>query len=231
VAELSIVIPNSKVFAQLREHPAAELQNLSEKAEKLQVLQSRLEDATIHQERDQIIACIAGAIMAGLVAGIVLGALFCPEVALASYITLTFFGFACSVVAASAAEEDHRDGYQMEKFADMFFVGIPTLMSHFLSRKSALQNKVNPLQEEVKNKLLAAGRYLQDHIPAIRAKLENDIQNAQTVLVQARNLALEGSLGDLNSTLDHSRDLLAELNNKGQPMLDRMIQAGILDRD
>ena len=228
VEKLSIAIPMGKVFTQLPDYPAAKLQNLSQRAEKLQVLQSRLEDATIHQKRDRIIACIAGAIMTGLVAGIVLGALFCPPVAIASAITLFVLGLASSGVVEIAAEKDHRNGYEMIRYADIFCVGIPRLMSHFLTRKNALQNKVSPLQTEIKTDLLEAGRYLQQHIPAIRTKLERDIQNAETVLGQSKQLAIQANLTDLDRILQDSSALMIELNEKGQPMVDRMIQAGII---
>jgi hypothetical protein len=228
VAELLITIPTDKVFAQLPNYPAVKLQNLTQRAEKLQALQIRLKDATIHQKRDRVTACIAGAIMAGLVAGIVLGTLFCPPVAIASIITLFVFGFANSIVVEIAAEKDHRNGYEMIKYADLLCVGIPRRVSHLLTRKSSLQNKVNPLQVEMGNDLLSAGQYLQKHIPAIRAKLESDIENTKNILENARKFGIQADLSNLDKVHQDSVAILKELNEKGQPMVDRMIEAGII---
>lgn len=231
VAGLSVDIPMGRIFVQLPES-AAKLQNLSQRAEELQALQSRLQDATTHQTRDRIIACIAGAVMVGLVAGIVLGTPFCLPVAIASIITLSLLGLVSDCVAVLWAEKDYREGgcYKSGARYAGFLWGIPILMSHLLTRKNALQNKVDPLQLEVKTDLLEAGQYLQQHIPAIREKLQNDIAALGAAIEQAANwqLPIQIDLDGLHKARDNSRTLLAELNEKGQPMVDRMIHAGIL---
>ncbi len=229
-ARVSIEIPKGALFTQLPDHPAANLRDLRQRAEKLQVLQNRLQDATHHQKRDQIIACIAGAVMVSLVASIVLGALFCPPVAIASAIALLVLGFISSAVVDLSAKKDLRSGYEMVQYADLFCVGIPRLMSHFLTRKTALENKVNPLQTEVRDDLVKAGHYLQQHIPAIREKLSNDIASSEAAIAQASawQLPIQLNLADLHQALKNSRFLLEELNEKGQPMVEKMKQAGVI---
>jgi hypothetical protein len=82
------------------------------------------------------------------------------------------------------------------------------------------------LQEESK----LSRSYL--YIPAIREKLQNDIAAFEGAIQQATNwqLPIRINLADLHKALDNSRALLTELDEKGQPMVDRMIEAGIVER-
>jgi hypothetical protein len=83
-------------------------------------------------------------------------------------------------------------------------------------------------KQEIVTDLLDAGRYFQENGPAIKEKLEHDLQLADHLPTGHFSSESQAAARALSRQIEKSKDLLGELNIKGMPLVDSMVHAGLL---
>jgi hypothetical protein len=155
---------------------------LQGRVDTLNTLKSRFQDATNHQWRDRVGALIFGALLVGMIVGVIL----LPGVVKFAVFPLFLWISGLGLMASTSLSE--KDGSQLfsKPHWPVFFAGIPVSVVYLLTRKNELEKRIKCLDPEVRAMIAQAGRFLKQHSPALKQKIQADRTLLQQKLAESQ---------------------------------------------
>lgn len=187
------------------------ISRLTDRAERLSLTVQRLSDAQEHQIRDKILTFASVALLAGLIAGSVLGFYCSPAVGipLSTISLLSLAGYATYCAFKCERLFVERNGLRKPRLVDGPALGAPFIIPFMLwSRRSSLQKREVKLRQAVIEDLKESLKYWRQDINAID-RVNRELNRSRIALQDMEQLLAMPS--DTKNEIKKHIQLLEEL--------------------